>query len=1026
MDTASPALPSYPQPLFEPATWMRALAAIHRSFDPQHVLHTALAYLSRLINAEFGGVFLFDENTVNLEHVTGVSSTLLDALRRCTLDSTVLQYRADPERLLPALQTSVETVLQAHNISACVFVPLVARQNPRGMVFVGTTKRLTMVPTEWLDALGEHIVVALENACRYQPNVLAELYQRTQEQNALNAIAKVLNRPLEITQSLNRVCERIATIVGMESVVVHLLDKTTQQLNLFAHHGVSPQLLAQIQRLDLNDPAVAPLIREGHSLAVDDVAFFPFPTSLAGPRAEGYRAGIGVPILQRGKPIGTIYVGTRIKSRYRQSDVDLVQNIANQIGVALENADLYAQMQRRMLELEGLSQLSATCVAQNDPQALCHQAVEWTKKILGVNVCVLRLVEDGKLRLGAGVNDLRMALQTDLELDTLRRQVIEGCQTFVVNDTMDADLPLTHRQEFERLGLRAFLAVPLSMQARSIGLLAVGHQQPHVWRANEIELLRTIANQVGIALEQARLNEQMRQRLQELEALTELSAALVSNLDARAVAEITADWLYRLFRVDVADLRIWRNGYLELLAQRVAFPEMALAQPLALGDLQAHFVERQEPLIIHDILQGEMSIPLARELMLPRGLRALVVVPMTAHQQMIGTLSIVHSEPRRWTPRELDLLRTMANHVANALDNAQLYQNALAEKRKVQAIFDSGLSGLFVTDAQGRVVMFNRAAERITGWTFEEIERKDWEEYFSDRAAGNPMPSLLEQALQEKKTLFAFEGRQLRTKDGRIIPVARAAAPLLDEHENVVGAVGAFWDLSKELRAEIEYKNFLAIMAHQIRTPLTSLLSALELLERQKLSRAHRTAVWKTLKAEGENLRRLADQFLVHQRVMQGASKVQLQPMALLPLVREVVRKFRLRYPEFRFHTRYLDKPLVYADEQYVTDILQNLLDNAVAYSASHPSIYIRVQPFDSEWVVVAVQDFGVGIPLSEQQYLFQPFYRVPQTSTRRVYGHGLGLSIVKEMVEAMGGKVWVKSDTGKGATFSFTLRRVQ
>lgn len=840
---------------------MRALAAIHRSFDPQHVLHTALAYISRLVNAEFGGVFLFDENTVNLEHVTGVSSTLLDALRRCALDPSVLQYRSDPERLLPALQKSVETALQAHNISACVFVPLVTRQNPRGMIFVGTTQRLTMIPTEWLDALGEHIAVALENACRSQPNILAELYQRTQEQSALNAIAKVLNRPLEITQSLNRVCERIATIVGMESVVVHLLDRTTQQLNLFAHHGVSPQLLAQIQRLDLNDPAVAPLIREGHSLAVDDVAFFPFPTSLAGPRAEGYRAGIGVPILQRGKPIGTIYVGTRIKSRYRQSDVDLVQNIANQIGVALENAELYAQM---------------------------------------------------------------------------------------------------------------------------------------------------------------------RQRLQELEALTELSAALVSNLDARTVAQITADWLYRLFRVDVADLRIWRNGYLELLAQRVACPEMALEQPLALGDLQAHFIERQEPLVIHDIVQEERSIPLARELMLPRGLRALVVIPMMARQQMIGTLSIVHSEPRRWTPRELDLLRTMANHVANALDNAQLYQNALAEKRKVQAIFDSGLSGLFVTDAQGRVVMFNRAAERITGWTFEEVEGKDWEAYFSDRVANNPVPSLLGQALREKKTLFAFEGRQLRTKDGRIIPVARAAAPLLDEHENVVGAVGAFWDLSKELRAEIEYKNFLAIIAHQIRTPLTSILSALELLERQKLSRAHRTAVRKTLKAEGENLRRLADQFLVHQRVMQGASKVQLQPMALLPLVREIVRKFRLRYPEFRFYTRYLDEPIVYADEQYVTDILQNLLDNAVAYSASHPSIYVRVQPFDSEWIVVAVQDFGVGIPLSEQQYLFQPFYRVPQTSTRRVYGHGLGLAIVKEMVEAMGGKVWVESDTGKGATFSFTLRRAQ
>ncbi|MCX7838927.1 MAG: GAF domain-containing protein [Anaerolineae bacterium] len=858
---ASPQAAPYPQPSFEPTTWMRMLATIHRSLDPHHVLHTALTCVCQLVNGEFGGVFLFDTHTVTLEHATGLPSALLTQLRQCALAPTILPYRSDPERLFSALQKFVEAILQAQNITALVFIPLATRQSPRGLIFVGTTKSLTSVPAEWLDALGEQIAVALENACLYQPHILAELYQRTQEQSALNAIAEILNRPLEITQSLDFVCQQIATIVGMETVVVHLWDKTTQRLTLFAHYGISPQLLAQIQQLDADDPALSPLIREGHSLAIDDVALFPFPTSFAGPRAEGYRAGIGVPILQRGKPIGTLYVGTKVKSRYHQSDVDLLQNIANQIGVALDNAELYAQMQ---------------------------------------------------------------------------------------------------------------------------------------------------------------------QRVRELEALTQLGAAIVSNLDARAVAEITADWVYRLFHVDVADLRIWRDGQLELLAQRVARPEMTLEQPFALGDLLPYFLERQEALIVYDILQEPGAPALARELMLPRGLRALIVVPMIARRQMIGTLSVVHSQPRYWLPREYDLLRTMANHVANVLDNAQLYQNAVAEQRKVQAIFDSGLSGLFVTDAQGRVTMFNRAAERITGWTFEEVEGKDWEAYFSDRAADNPVPSLLGQALREKKTLFAFEGRKLRTKDGRIIPVARAAAPLLDEKGNVIGAVGAFWDLSKELRAEIEYKNFLAMIAHQIRTPLTSMLTALELLERRKLSRAHRTIAWKTLKAEGENLRQLANQFLAHQRVMQGASQVQLQPLALLPLVREIVSKFRLRHPEFRFHTRYSDEPIVYADEQYVTHILQNLLDNAVAYSSSHTSIYIRVQPFDSEWIVVAVQDFGVGIPLSEQQYLFQPFYRVPQTSTRRVYGHGLGLSIVKEMVEAMGGKVWVESDAGKGATFSFTLRRAQ
>jgi PAS domain S-box-containing protein len=853
------ASPSPSAPL-ELADVVRALTLIHRSLDPAHVLPTSLDCLCRLIGGEFGCVFLFDASGITLQHAQGVTNSLLTQLRRCTLSPDILPYRSMPDRLLSVLQESIAILLTTHNIPAFVFIPLLTRQRPRGVIVVGTNNAPLPrpLPTDLLNALGEQIATALENACLYQSRALTELQQRTREQSALNAIAEILNRPLEITQSLDRVCEQIATIVGMESVVVHRLDASAQRLTLLAHYGISPALLAQVQEIDLNDPAVAPLIREGHVLAINNVEDFPVPTSLAGPRAEGYRAGVGVPILQRGKPIGTLYVGSKIKSHYLQSDVDLVQNIANQIGVALENAELYAQMQ---------------------------------------------------------------------------------------------------------------------------------------------------------------------QRLQELEALIELGAALANNLDPQAVANVAAEWIYRLFRVDVVDLSLLRDSKLYALTQRVTYPEARLDQPIELGELWRHLVEQRAALIIHDI-DHQADVPeLPRQLMRPRGLRSLLVLPLVAREQMIGTLAIVHSQPRVWSPHERDLLQTIANHVASALDNAQLYQNALAEKRKVQAIFDSGLSGLFVTDAQGRVVMFNGAAERITGWTFEEIEGKSCEEFLSDRAAGNPVPSLLRQALQEKKTLFAFEGRQLRTKDGRIIPVARAAAPLLDERENVVGAVGAFWDLSKELRAEIEYKNFLERIAHQLRSPLTAILLALELLERQTLTETHRAAVWATIKAEGEHLRQLANHFLTYQKIKQGAQKVQLEPLALSSLVEEMVQKFRLRHPSFHFQTHLQDQ-VVYADMYYLTEILQNLLDNAVAYSSPGHPIHVHAQPLDAEWVVVSVQDFGVGIPLAEQQYLFQPFYRVPQTSTRRVYGHGLGLSIVKEMVEAMGGMVWVESDAGKGATFSFTLRR--
>jgi PAS domain S-box-containing protein len=844
---------------------VRAMTRIHSSRDADDVLHIGLTTAQELVNAEFGGVFVFDDHAITLKHKINLQEPLLTHLQQFTLAPDVLMQLVPSEQWLAALEQHLAPILARHKVSSFILLPLLARQRPLGVILLGAKHRtLTRVCDELLYALGEHIGTVLETTQLYtsldQTRVLQELHRRTQEQTTLNTIARILNHPLEFDQRLEQVCEQITSIIGMESVVLYLLDEAKQCLALRAHYGLSPSLLAQARCLGLDDPAVALLICEGRYIALDADTLFPSATSFAGPRAEGYRAGIGVPILQRGVPVGAIYVGSKVKTRYQQSDIDLLQNIANQIGVALDNARLYTQAQ---------------------------------------------------------------------------------------------------------------------------------------------------------------------QRLRELEALFELGTALVSNLDPQAIADIAAEWIYRLFNCDVVDVSLLREGKLYALTQRVTAAHLRLTEPIPLGALQDYFASHRAVLIVHDLHQDAAVPTLARELMHPRGLRALLVMPMIAHEQMLGTLAVVHSQPRTWSVQEQHLLQTIANHMANALHNAQLYQQAVIEKRKVEAIFESGLSGMFVTDAQGRIVMFNRAAERITGWTFEEIKGKDWEGLLSDRAAGNPIPSLLEQALRHRKTLFAFEGRRLRTRDGRIIPVARAAAPLLDEKDNLFGAVGAFWDLSKERRAEIEYENFVAMVTHQIRSPLASILSALELFERQSLSEERRAQLWALIKTEGHHLKRLADQFLTHQRILQRERLLQIETLDLVPILHQLIDKFRLRNPTHHFHLQIVcPDPLVRADAQYLVDILHNLLDNAVVYAPPTSPIHITVQPFDSEWLVVSVQDFGVGIPLNEQKHLFQPFYRVPQNSERRVYGHGLGLALVKEMVEALGGKVWVESEAGQGATFYFTLRR--
>ncbi len=694
-----------------------------------------------------------------------------------------------------------------------------------------------------------------------QEHLLETLRQRNEELAALNEIANILSNPLNIERALDQICEQIVSLTRMDSVGLYLSDESRQFLNLLAQRGIPEALLAPAQRLGLDDPATYAVAVEGKTIAFNDVSEFHVLESFAGPRAEGYHAGICVPIQKRGASVGAIFVGSKTKTQYEQSDVNLILNIGRQIGAALENAELYAQMQRRVDELNGLAELSAACVATLDPQALTAIAVEWTKKLLHVDGCGIRVLEGGVLRLGAAhLAKAGMHPEQQIEMDDMTRLIVEKHAPLIVDDIdADSSISLAQRQNTKTFGIHSIAGVPLPARERTIGILTVGNTQPHHWSQQEIELLKTIANQV-----------------------------------------------------------------------------------------------------------------------------------------------------------------------ANAIDNAQLFQNVLSEQRKVQAIFDSGLSGLFATDAEGCIVMFNRAAERMTGWTQSETYGKKWQELFSDPSQDSSAESLIDEALLRKKTAFVQEGREIRTRDGRVIPVAQAVAPLLDEKGSVTGAVGAFWDLSREQAAELSYAEFLRMVAHELRSPLTALLGALQVLERPTLSKERRTEMWAVVKNDAERLKRFAREFLDHEALLKSETQLRLAPLEIVSIARTLAYKFRVTDKD-KHHFRIQSakpEPMVSADRDQVEHVLGNLLDNAINYSPAGSVITISMKPLEDNMVDIAVSDQGHGLPVSEHAKIFKPFYRAPHKEGRRVYGHGLGLFIAQNMVKEMGGNIWVESQEGQGATFHFTLRR--
>ncbi|MGE5263261.1 MAG: ATP-binding protein, partial [Acidobacteriota bacterium] len=499
-----------------------------------------------------------------------------------------------------------------------------------------------------------------------------------------------------------------------------------------------------------------------------------------------------------------------------------------------------------------------------------------------------------------------------------------------------------------------------------------------------------------------------------------------SSLDPNRISNLAVEWTQKLLETDMVSLRMREGETMRLVAARTS-AKIPLAEYIPLSPVFSPIVDENRTLIVPDLAKDLTMPPGHSERFRAIGLESLLFAPMLVRDHAIGILMVGHNEPHDWSENEIRLLQTIANQTANVIDNAQLYQDVLSEQRKVKAIFDSGLSGLYATDAEGRIVMFNRAAERITGWKLRDVQGKKWTDVFVDRTSAAFVEPLINEALLHKRPVYAPDGRKIQTSDGRVIPVAKAVAPLIDENGEVTGAVGALWDLSREKAAEISRESFLSMVAHEMRNPLTALNSALELLESPTFPKKRRYEMREVIKSQAERLKEFSQQFLDLEKEIRSQQPVNLENFSAGDVVRKLMAEIKSEHPTRQFEVSICKpEPRIYADASRLDHILTNLLDNAISYSPDYSVITVRVHISEDRpgMVDIAVQDRGAGISISDQSRIFEAFYRARQPEDRRVYGHGLGLYIAMEYARQMEAGLEVESEPGAGSTFHLNLRR--
>jgi len=409
------------------------------------------------------------------------------------------------------------------------------------------------------------------------------------------------------------------------------------------------------------------------------------------------------------------------------------------------------------------------------------------------------------------------------------------------------------------------------------------------------------------------------------------------------------------------------------------------------------------------------------------GYRAHWLRPLRVDWDRLGLLVVGRFAERPFSAEEQARLEVAAGLITLAWHRRLLTDRLARNLAELNAFWQVANVGLVLVDAEGRVVAANPAARELVPGVGANVAGRLCRDVFPlVDDAGQPICGRLCPLADMRDSDRAAVRAHLPVPGGPRRTVLWTVAPLRDNYGRLRGWAEAIQDLGP-VRAEDELRaGFISAVSHELLTPVAVIKGYAVSLAERPASRRDKVlrAGLEAIADEADRLSRLVRNLLDVAKVQAGVLRLQLAPLNLKPLIEQGVERFSKRS---RRHTFVVDipeqLPLVTADRDRIEGVLYNLLDNAVKYSPNGGTIRVSATVQGND-VVVAVSDPGIGIPYAEHDKIFQPYHRVTGPNQPPVEGSGLGLFIARAVVEAHGGRIWVRSRPGRGSTFYFSLPR--
>ncbi|MDA8240676.1 MAG: PAS domain S-box protein [Nitrospiraceae bacterium] len=581
-------------------------------------------------------------------------------------------------------------------------------------------------------------------------------------------------------------------------------------------------------------------------------------------------------------------------------------------------------------------------------------------------------------------------------------------------------------------GMKGYCCIPVRGKERVIGVFCLFSFRTHYFTSEEENILTSVGEMTGIALENIKLYEKMRElyeyqrsrREEEQAQILSLSTRLGSAIELKDVMGPVLELIRNIFSADFVWLlvRDQEGNFILRSASPENGKEGKLIYANTVSSIEGYSAERRVPTVVGDI-RVEAKFYLASDIGNSQ-FQSVIAVPMHIGEKTVGVYSLYYLGTREFKEDELHFLKIIANILAVSIERSDFYLKAITEKGLSDTILQSVADGIITVDVNGRIISVNKAFEKMTGVTATAAVGMpicDVFRYSDDNidfrfSLGECFDAALNGGRMSRETFLTsvFQSRNA---------VLISATPVLDAGGGVSGVVNLVRDISREKEIDRMKTEIIRSVSHEFRTPLSAIVGMTEMILEEDIDGKRAKKYLRTILSEGIRLSNMVSDLLSIARIESGKEILKMVNVDMKELLSGLSRSFSPLVEKKKAEIKYdVDAGrYVVGDEEKIKQVLTNLIGNSLMFSDEGCRVHVSVTDTEGG-IVITVSDNGWGISEEDLSHLPERFYR--GRHGQRIKGTGLGLSLCREIVKMHGGSMEIRSKPGAGTEVVLSLPR--